>query len=322
MTLPRLRAAVVAGSTRPNRQARTVAEWVCAEPDPDLELVLVDLAEIDLPFLAEPTPAAFGDYQLPSTRRWSELVDSFDAFVLVSPEYNHSTSAALKNALDHLYVEWRDKPVAFVGYGIEGGQRAVEHLRLVTAELGMPGVRSQASLSLMTDYHDGHLDPAPFQTERRKRMLSELTRWAEVFYPLRHPSGADEAKSDAIEAVEHFVAGIQAGLDSSDADLYDRHFADDLLWGSPYGKTLNGFDSVNSAHRRLMDQRSAPRSRYEIVQVLMPVPGTVIAQVRRRALSVDEAGAFSEMAMYVLVERFEKWELVAGQNTPIATSPS
>ncbi len=183
LTASLLRVAVVAGSTRPNRQARAVADWVCADPLSDLELVLVDLAEIDLPFLAEPSPAAFADYQLQSTRQWSELIETVDAVVLVSPEYNHSTSAVLKNALDHLYAEWRDKPVAFVGYGIEGGQRAVEHLRLVTAELGMAGVRSQVSLSLMTDYRDGQLEPRPFQTERRERMLAELTRWAQALCP-------------------------------------------------------------------------------------------------------------------------------------------
>ena len=73
--------------------------------------------------LSEPAPAAFGQYQQPSTRSWSQLIETFDAFVLVTPEYNHSTSAALKNALDHLYRERRDKPVAFVGYGLDGGTR-------------------------------------------------------------------------------------------------------------------------------------------------------------------------------------------------------
>ncbi len=85
------RAAVVVDSTRPNRQARAVAEWVCADPRSAPELVVIDLAEVDLPLLAEPSPAAFGAYLLPSTCQWSELIDGFDAVVLVSPEYNHST---------------------------------------------------------------------------------------------------------------------------------------------------------------------------------------------------------------------------------------
>src|SRR6266704_1550060 len=94
----RLRVGVIAGSTRPGRQSGTVAEWVCADPIASLDLRLIDLAGIGLPRLAE----------------------TFDAFVLVTPEYNNSTSAALKTALDHLYREWRDKPVAFVGYGLDG----------------------------------------------------------------------------------------------------------------------------------------------------------------------------------------------------------
>ena len=141
---PGLRVGVIAGSTRPVRQAKVVAEWVCADPIPSLDLVLIDLADVGLPLLREPTPAASGQYDQPATRSWSQLVAELDAFVLVTPEYNHSTSAALKNALDHLYAEWQDKPVAFVGYGLDGGTRAVEHLRAIAAELGMAGVGPQA----------------------------------------------------------------------------------------------------------------------------------------------------------------------------------
>jgi uncharacterized protein (TIGR02246 family) len=126
----------------------------------------------------------------------------------------------------------------------------------------------------------------------------------------------------ATEAIERFVAGLQAGLDASDADLYDRQFADDLLWGSPYGLTLRGFEPLNGVHRLLMAARAAPPSRYTIVQVLVPAPGMVIAHVRRQSLAPGDAGDFSEMAMYVLVERAGRWELVGGQNTPIAASPS
>ena len=121
-----LRVGVIAGSTRPGRRALEVADWVCREHGvAGVELTVIDLAEVDLPILAEPTPAALGGYELDRTRQWSALVASFDAFVLVSPEYNHSTTAVLKNALDHLYAEWRDKVVAFVGYGVDGGVRAV-----------------------------------------------------------------------------------------------------------------------------------------------------------------------------------------------------
>jgi uncharacterized protein (TIGR02246 family) len=136
-----------------------------------------------------------------------------------------------------------------------------------------------------------------------------------------HMTTPEETRAGT-EAIEQFVAGLQAGLDASDADLYDRQFADDLLWGSPYGMTLRGFEPLNGVHRLLMPARAALRSRYEIVQVLVPVPGTVIAHVRRQPVAPGGAGDFPEMAMYVLVERAGRWELVGGQNTPVTASPS
>jgi NAD(P)H-dependent FMN reductase len=141
VTANRLRTAVIAGSTRPNRIAPAVAAWVAAGHHPDLDLTVVDLAEVGLPMLDEPRPPAWGDYAREPTRAWSRLIADFDAFVLVTPEYNHSTSAVLKNALDHLYAEWADKAVAFVSYGLDGGGRAIEHLRGICAELSMAGVR-------------------------------------------------------------------------------------------------------------------------------------------------------------------------------------
>lgn len=144
---------VIAGGTRPGRRALEVADWVCREHGvAGVELTVVDLAEVDLPILAEPTPAALGGYELDRTRQWSALVASFDAFVLVSLEYHHSTTAVLENALDHLHAEGRDKAVAFVGYGVDGGVRAVEHLRGITAELGLAGVGPGVLLGLFDDF--------------------------------------------------------------------------------------------------------------------------------------------------------------------------
>ena len=95
---------------------------------------LLDLEAFDLPLLDEPLPPVRGQYHHDHTKRWSAAVSAVDGFVMVTPEYNHSTSAALKNALDYLYREWNDKAVGFVSYGGRGGTRAVEHLRLIAAE--------------------------------------------------------------------------------------------------------------------------------------------------------------------------------------------
>src|ERR1035438_7981883 len=150
----RINTAVVVGSTRPGRRAPAIAEWVSADANPQLKMQIVDLASLDMPLLNEPTPAEFGQYELSTTRRFAGLIAGFDAFVLVTPEYNHSTSGALKNALDHLHAEWRDKPVPFVGYGLDGGTRAVEHLRTICAGLGMPGVGPQVAIDLREDVTD------------------------------------------------------------------------------------------------------------------------------------------------------------------------
>lgn len=326
-----LRTAVVIGSTRPKRLGKAVAEWVAAAPDPGMELTLIDLAEVDLPLLDEPAPAAWGNYTRDTTRAWSQIAERFDAFVLVTPEYNHSTSAALKNALDHLHAEWKDKAVAFVGYGADGGTRAVEHLRVICAELGMAGVGPQVSLRLADDFADGSCVPGQAQARARERMLDTLAQWAAALRPLRAPAPGipDDVRpsldipalrSAASAAVGQLAADLQAGLDAGDADHYDNHFAADVMWGSPYGATLAGTDSLLPIHRSLMTAVAAPPSRFEVAQMLAPAPGVAIAHIRRRAL--DDRDGFSEMALYVLIERGGQWWLAAAQNTPLATEPT
>jgi hypothetical protein len=142
--------------------------------------------------------------------------------------------------------------------------------------------------------------------------------------------GDPKVQSAAENAVNRFAAELQQGGDSFDADLYDRSFADDVLWGSPYGVTLAGFAPLNAIHHRLMESarsaanpdepsRGAPPSRFEVVAVLAPAPGVAVAQIRRQATA---EGGFSEMALYVLVERDGDWWLAAAQNAPIRQPPA
>jgi NAD(P)H-dependent FMN reductase len=176
-----LRVAIVIGSTRPGRVGESVARWVhdLARRRGDAEFELVDVAAFGLPLLDEPVPPSMGRYSRPHTRRWAETIDSFDAFVLVTPEYNHGTSAALKNALDFLYAEWNDKVAGFVGYGSVGGTRAVESLRLVLAELQIATVRTQVALSLYTDFEDmTEFEPHARHEKTLSTMLDEVLAWA------------------------------------------------------------------------------------------------------------------------------------------------
>ena len=139
----------------------------------------------------------------------------------------------------------------------------------------------------------------------------------------RRPALDDpSARAAAAGAVERLVAGLQDGIDHASADVYDRRFVSDVLWGSPYGAALAGYKALNAAHHSLMAAGVVPPSRYQVVQLMAPLPGVAIAHVRRDDLSADPDKRFSEMAMYVLVERGGQWWLAAGQNTPIAERPA
>lgn len=195
------RIGVVVGSTRPGRKARVVAEWVLevGQQHPavvagGVQLEVIDLAEAALPLLDEPVPAVFGSYQHAHTQRWSETVASFDGFVFVTPEYNHSISAVLKNAIDYLYAEWQHKPVGFVSYGLSGGVRAVEHLRLILTEVhAVPG-GSQVALSVFEDFsYTDPTDPtSPAKVIAREHqaaslhdVLDDVVAYAGALAPLR-----------------------------------------------------------------------------------------------------------------------------------------
>jgi NAD(P)H-dependent FMN reductase len=109
----------------------------------------------------------------------------------VTPEYNHSTSGALKNAIDFLYAEWNNKAAGFVSYGSAGGTRAVEHLRLVMAELQVADVRAQVALSLFTDFENFSVfKPAEHQREAVNVMLTQLIAWSTALALLRQPVAA------------------------------------------------------------------------------------------------------------------------------------
>ncbi|MFJ9036679.1 NADPH-dependent FMN reductase [Streptomyces sp. NPDC102406] len=182
------RIAIILGSTRPGRNGEAVANWVLdiAKQRTDAEYELVDIADFKLPHLDEVTPPSLGQYTQPHTKAWAEKIASFDGYVFVTPEYNHSTSGALKNAIDFLYNEWNNKAAGFVSYGSVGGTRAVEHLRLVMGELQVADVRNQVALSLFTDFQNfSQFTPAPHQTEAVGAVLDQVVAWSGALAQLR-----------------------------------------------------------------------------------------------------------------------------------------
>ncbi len=143
-----IRIGIIIGSTRPGRKGEAVGKWVyeIAQKHSDAEFELVDIKDFNLPLLDEPVPPIMGQYTHQHTKVWSAKIASFDAYVFVTPEYNHATSAALKNAIDFLYHEWVNKAAGFVGYGGAAGVRAVENLRLIMGEMQVADVRALREL--------------------------------------------------------------------------------------------------------------------------------------------------------------------------------
>ena len=184
---------IILGSTRPGRNGEAVAKWVLelASQRTDAEFELVDLLDYKLPHLDEAVPPSLGQYSQPHTLAWAEKIASFDGFLMVTPEYNHSTSGALKNAIDFLFKEWNNKAVGFVSYGSAGGARAVEHLRLVAGELMMADVRAQVMFSLATDFENySTLVPKPFHEEALNTVLDQVVAWSGALSHLRTPVAA------------------------------------------------------------------------------------------------------------------------------------
>ena len=183
-----LRIAIIIGSTRPGRNGEAVAKWVyeIAQKRGDAEFELVDIKDFNLPLLDEPVPPSLGQYSKEHTKVWAAKIDSFDAFVFVTPEYNHGTSAALKNAIDFIYKEWNNKAAGFVGYGGASGARAVENLRLIMGEMQVADVRAQVGISLYTDFEDFSVfKPAPQQEQSVNVMIDQVIAWGSALKTLR-----------------------------------------------------------------------------------------------------------------------------------------
>ncbi len=175
---------IIVGSTRPNRFGPQPATWIheLSKEHPDATFEVIDLAEVKLPFLDEPQAPLFGNYQHEHTKQWSKLIDEADGFVIVTPEYNRGTSAALKNAIDFAAREWFYKPVAFVSYGANGGGvRAVEQLHNTFTWLRAYSMHDELLIrNYWTQLNEqGTFAPTDDQTTAAHRLLKHVVFWAE-----------------------------------------------------------------------------------------------------------------------------------------------
>jgi NAD(P)H-dependent FMN reductase len=181
---------IVIASTRPGRVGLPVAHWFeeKARSHGGFDVSVADLAEWNLPLLDEPNHPKLGRYTKQHTKRWSAEVDAADAFVFVMPEYNHGLNAALKNAVDYLFAEWRHKPAGFVSYGgVAGGMRAVQQLKQVLISLNMLPVNDAVVIPFVKNHidADGAFVPNEMLEQSAETMLSELARAAEAMHALR-----------------------------------------------------------------------------------------------------------------------------------------
>ncbi len=137
---------IIVGSTREGRFSDKAAKWIAEEikKQEGVAVEVLDLRDYEMPFFNESVSPSFkqAPFKNEAVARFTKKIEEGDAFVIVTPEYNHGTSGVLKNALDWVYQEWNNKPIAFVSYGGVGGARAVEQLRLNTIELQMAPIRN------------------------------------------------------------------------------------------------------------------------------------------------------------------------------------
>ena len=183
-----LKIGIVTGSTRPGRVNLQVAEWVkqIADKRSDVSFEIVDIADYQLPLYDEAIPAAYGQYAHEHTKKWAAKIGSLDGFIFVTPEYNHSFSPALKNAIDFIYGEWNNKAAGFVSYGSGGGIRAVEQLRQIMSEIQIADVRAQVFMSLFSDFENFSVfKPDPRHEASLETVLDQVISWSKALKAIR-----------------------------------------------------------------------------------------------------------------------------------------
>ncbi|GAA4577393.1 NADPH-dependent FMN reductase [Planotetraspora kaengkrachanensis] len=182
---------IIVASTRPGRVGIEIGRWIESEAVAHggfSEIELIDLAEVNLPFMNEPNHPRLGEYVHQHTRDWSRKVAEADAFVFVMPEYNYGYNAELKNAIDYLHREWQYKPVGLVSYGgIAGGTRAAQMIKQVVTTLKMTPLFEAVSIPFVRQFidDDNKLVPNDVMTGAAKAMFDELVVVTEALGALR-----------------------------------------------------------------------------------------------------------------------------------------
>jgi NAD(P)H-dependent FMN reductase len=190
---------IILASTRRGRYGEKPAHWMLGElqKQDGVAAELLDLRDYPLPFFDEPVPPSMikEPYANPAVQTWTKKIAEADAFIIVTPEYNHGYPAVLKNALDYVYKEWNNKPVGFVGYGSVLGARAIEQLRGVAVELQMAPIRNAVHIpwAVMASMMN---EPTPVKPElfepmakAKDGLISQLLWWGKTLKHAREGKG-------------------------------------------------------------------------------------------------------------------------------------
>ncbi len=188
-----LNIAIIPGTSRPQALNPQIVNWVEQQlaSNDDVRAEVVDFGSFDLPLLDEVIPAGAKMYANDHTKAWGAKLEEFDAFIFVTPEYNHSISGSLKNALDFVATEFNHKVAGIVNYGADKGVRAAEHLRHILANYKLAVVRDQASFSIFTDVADGTFAPTEVSAAPFASMVDDIVAWGEALKSVRE-AGAEE----------------------------------------------------------------------------------------------------------------------------------
>ncbi|WP_180063066.1 NADPH-dependent FMN reductase [Acinetobacter sp. YH16042] len=173
---------IIVGSVREGRTAIKIANWLLSEIESynysTVETEIVDLKEWDLPIFAGAHPPLTGIYDQPKQQAWADKIAQGDAFIFISPEYNHGYSPALKNALDYLGKEWGGKPAAYVSYGGTNGSRSIDQIRQVATQLGL--IDSNAVVEIRDIFSRNQTDkfePNEFDNKAVKAIFKKLLQY-------------------------------------------------------------------------------------------------------------------------------------------------
>jgi NAD(P)H-dependent FMN reductase len=175
-----LKIGIILGSSREGRVSPSIGDWVIeiARKNLEADFEIVDVVDYNLPFYGE------NNIQDP-VNKWNEKIKSLDGFIFITPEYNHSITGSLKNAIDHAYENWFNKAAGIVSYGFGGGARAAEHLRGILGAIAIADVQTHPMLSMVTDFKDKKFDPNPYNEKVLSKMIQEVVTWSKALKSIR-----------------------------------------------------------------------------------------------------------------------------------------